>query len=160
MHVPAALAVPAALLVLFAASGTGGLQAQGIASPASGPHLEVRAEALIARANAMHAGAGISTRLGRSASVAALGTVAFARQAGGVDTRFEIMGRFHIDPDRRARVAVYAAGGAAALRRDHSEWSGALVALIGAEVGRGRWVPFFEMGYGGGLRLVAGMRAR
>lgn len=159
IHLRSALAMPAALMVLSAAASAG-LQAQTGASPASGPLPEVRAEALISRANAMHAGAGISARLGRSASLAALGTVAFARQAGGVDTRLEITGRFHLDPERRARVSLYAAGGAAALRRDHSDWSGVLVALIGADVGRARWLPFFEVGYGGGLRLVAGVRAR
>lgn len=159
IHVRATLAVAAALLVLSAVAG-GGLQAQTSAARRDGPRPEVRAEALIASANALHAGAGISARLGRSASITTLGTVALARQDGGVDTRLEIAARFHLDPERRSRVGVYAAGGAAALRRDHSDWSGVLVALIGADVGRARWVPFFEIGYGGGLRLVAGMRSR
>lgn len=155
----AALAVPAALMMLLVPLRAG-LEAQGAGSRANAPKPEARVEALTASADALHAGLGLGKRLGRTLSIAALGTAAIAREEGGVDTRLEVTARFHLDPERRASVAVYAAGGAAALRRDHSEWSGALIALMGAEVGRARWLPFFEVGFGGGLRLVAGIRAR
>jgi hypothetical protein len=122
---------------------------------------EARVELVAVRRSAAHVGAGVGFRAGRTFGVAALGTAFVAGADGADDARLELIGRFLLDPERRARMAFYAAGGAAALLSPDGEWRGVLVTMLGAELGRGeRWGPFVEVGIGGGVRLAAGVRRR
>lgn len=122
---------------------------------------EIRGDAFVARGLTLHAGAGVNTRVGGSVRVSLVAGVgrAFDDHESRFSARAEVTGRFLLDPDFNARWGVYGGGGVG-LRKERSDLSsGVVILVLGAEGSRwGAFVPFVEMGYGGGLRLSAGFR--
>ena len=143
---PLALALPAVL------------RAQAAPSRWQG---EARVDALIARASALHAGAGLSARLSsyvRAGLIAGAG-VAWVSGQSAFDARVDGVGRFLFDPYRQHRRAPYAFGGASA-RWSRERWRGYLVAGVGMEGPRVRgFLPAIEAGVGGGVRVGIVARA-
>jgi len=104
----------------------------------------------------------LSTPAGRYMRLAAVGGLggSWDAGAGGLSARAELLGRFMLDPDFRARWAPYAAGGLGArYDRIAGGWRATLVIALGME--GPDWngvVPFMEVGYGGGGRFGIGLR--
>lgn len=130
----------------------------------SGPLLQPagRVDVFVSSITAVHAGAELSAIAGHYLRVAAVGGLGGSWNDGssGLSARAEVMGRFMLDPDFRARWAPYAAGGLGA-RYDQIEpdWRATLIAALGVE--GPDWngvVPFLEAGYGGGARFSIGLR--
>jgi hypothetical protein len=78
----------------------------------------------------------------------------------GTSGRVDVLARYLVDPFRRARWGFYGGGGVSARYDEGEDWHGELVVLIGAERRlRARLTPFVEIGYGGGVKLGAGLRS-
>ncbi len=130
-------------------------------APAQQLRAELRSDGIFATQAAWLAGAGVSTPLARSVTLAAAGMGAVARQTVAERGRLEVLGRFLLDPERQSSASVYIGGGAAAVIRDDHRWTGVLTVMVGVELGRARrWVPFVETGVGGGVRVAGGVRKR
>jgi hypothetical protein len=119
---------------------------------------ELRLDYLGARAQALHAGLGVSLPAGRYARVGlAAGAGPGWGDAASPSARVDAVVRFLLDPFRRSRLGFSAGGGLSA--RYDEDLRG--VALLFAEVegpGRRGWIPFGALGLGGGVRLSAGLR--
>jgi len=122
---------------------------------------EVRGDVFVARGLTVHAGVGVNARAGQNVriSIVAGAGRAFDDHESRFSTRAEVTGRFLLDPDFKAKWGVYAGGGVG-FRKERSDSSVAVLILaLGLEgPGWGGFVPFAEAGYGGGLRLSAGLR--
>jgi hypothetical protein len=122
---------------------------------------ELRVDALVARATALHLGLGGSLPAGRAVRVEIVAAGGGARRDG--DTRLSLRGdvvaRFLLDPERLARWGLYAGAGGS-VRHDEGGRTRALaVVTIGVEgPGGRRLMPFVEVGLGGGARIGAGVR--
>ncbi len=119
---------------------------------------EVRLDAIFARSGAVEAGYGLTIPAGiyvRSGLVAGIG-------AGphGIEGRADLISRFSLDPFRQSRWAPYAGAGLSGRYR-HDRDGGArayLLVFLGLEGplalgARAGWVPAFELGLGGGVRV-------
>lgn len=83
----------------------------------------------------------------------------FTDGKGQFSARADLLARFVLDPDRLNRWALYGAGGISMRYEAAPSWRGALVALVGVEGPRwGKWTPFVEAGYGGGVQIGFGLR--
>ena len=151
-----AVAMAAATLVIAASTAR--------AQRTSGPLLQPagRVDVFVSTLTAVHAGAELSAIAGRYLRVAAVGGLGGSWNDGssGLSARAEVVGRFMLDPDFRARWAPYAAGGLGAHYDDIGpDWRATLIIALGME--GPDWngvVPFFEAGYGGGARFSIGLR--
>ncbi|HEY9448375.1 MAG TPA: hypothetical protein VIQ60_01440 [Gemmatimonadaceae bacterium] len=147
--------------VVVAALSVGtGARAQGAADPLLEP--AGRVDVFVSSITAVHAGAELTAVAGRYMRVAAVGGLggSWGDGSSGLSARAELIGRFMLDPDFRARWAPYAAGGLGA-RYDHiaAGWRATLVIALGIEGPDWNGVaPFFEAGYGGGARFGIGLR--
>ncbi len=122
---------------------------------------EIRVDAIVARRSAVHAGLGASVPLARAVRLELAGGAGstIGRGDDGFSGRVDVIGRFLLDPEYQFRWGAYVGGGLS-LRYDHrSDWRGFLGLVLGLEAPRrGGIVPFFEVGYGGGVRIGAGVR--
>lgn len=129
----------------------------GAVSVASGAEsgaqtLEGRVDAIFAEPSAVHAGAGVTWRLGtylRSGVVAGIGAA-----GSGASGRIDFVNRFHLDPFRENRYGPYAGGGVSARFDDNRTGRVFLLLIVGVDgpVARGVTTSF-EAGLGGGARL-------
>ena len=115
-----------------------------------------RADAFIARVDAIHVGAGLTRDLG--SYVRLDGVLAGGVARSGDDTagsgRAEVVGRFLLDPVRQSRWGLYAGGGLIARLDDGDDVRGYFTVLFGAELPvDGRMLPALELGIGGGTRV-------
>ena len=149
--------VVATPVAIEAQASPGGRQAGG----ASRVRTEARADAFIARIDALHAGVGFAADLGtyfRLASIIGIGAADVDGEtvASG---RAEILGRFALDPFRQARWGVYGATGVVARYEDGPGTRGYLTLLLGVELPSERpAVTAVELGIGGGVRLGVAVR--
>ncbi|MGH7719163.1 MAG: hypothetical protein ACREON_10005 [Gemmatimonadaceae bacterium] len=122
---------------------------------------EVRLDAILARRSVLHAGVGVSIPVATSVRVTLIGALGAAIDGGdGTSARVDLLARYLVDPLGQARWGVYGGGGVSA-RYDDDDWRGQLVVLLGANRRRGgRLTPFVEIGYGGGVRISAGVRRK
>lgn len=152
-------ALGAATLVLTTAPSPLRAQIAGMLQP------QVRVDVIAARRTALQAGAGVSMPLGIYARLDLVGGIGAdvggesSNSRHGVSGRGDVVARYLFDPLREKRIGVYAGGGLGARYDPGPRWRGLLVALLGVEGKPGPTVvPFFEVGYGGGLRIGGGMR--
>jgi hypothetical protein len=144
----------AGALLLIVASST---RAQ-----ASHAELEARLDAIIAHRSALQAalGADIPISSAMHLELAAGIGPSFANGVGSnISARGDAIVRFLLDPRRVTRWSPYAGGGIGARYDRGPDWRA--VAIIVAGVNAPRWkhsIPFIEAGFGGGLRLGAGLR--
>ena len=123
---------------------------------------EVRFDAIVATRSVLQAalGADIVISPALHLELAAGVGPSFANGAGsGVSARGDAIVHFLIDPGHRMRWSPYAGGGIGARYDRGPEWRA--VAIIVGGVDAPRWkhaVPFFEAGFGGGVRIGAGFR--
>ena len=156
-RVTASMAAMAATILVAAASTA---RAQRPAGPLLQP--AGRVDVFVSSITAVQAGAELSVFAGRYVRAAAVGGFggSWDERSSGPSARAEVVGRFMLDPDFRARWAPYAAGGIGArYDRSDSGWRATLVIALGVE--GPNWngvVPFFEAGYGGGARFGVGLR--
>lgn len=114
--------------------------------------VEGRVDAIFAEPIAVHAGGGITWRLGtylRSGVVAGLGAT-----EAGASGRIDFVNRFHLDPFRESRYGPYAGGGVSTRFDDNRKGRVFLLLIVGVDgpVSRGVTTSF-EAGLGGGARL-------
>lgn len=119
---------------------------------------ELRADAIVSRIAALHAGGGILFPLGtyvRSGVIIGAGVA-----DGSASFRADLLNLFHVDPFRESRWAPYGGGGLSFrhdLAPDKSRT--VLVVLVGIEgPSRMGFAPAFELGLGGGVRAGLVMR--
>jgi hypothetical protein len=124
----------------------------------TGPQAELRAEAYYTRA--VLGGVGLVVPIG---TYARLGGVV----AGGayLDTprepaaRADALIRFHFDPLRQSRRALYGAAGVSAMLDQDGRWRPYLLARLGVEgSAKAGWMPAAELGLGGGAHIALVMR--
>lgn len=121
-----------------------------------------RVDVFISSITAVQGAVELSAPAGRYVRVAAVGGLGGSWDGGssGLSARAELIGRFMLDPEFRARWAPYAAGGLGArYDRVADGWRATLVIALGLE--GPDWngvVPFLEVGYGGGARFGLGLR--
>lgn len=122
---------------------------------------EGRLDVLLANSNTVQVGGGGAWTLDRNVRLVALGALGSTIDAGRgtFSGRVDLLGRFVLDPDRLNKWALYGAGGLGLRYEATPSWRGVLVALVGVEGPRwGKWTPFVEAGYGGGLQIGFGLR--
>ena len=124
---------------------------------------EVRLDALLAAEPAVHAGFGLSVPAGIYVRTGLVVGAGAGRH--GFEGRTDFIARFTFDPLRQSRWAPF--GGAGVSTRFNSTAEGGakgyLLFYLGVEgplpLGRSRgFVPFVEVGLGGGTRIGAGLR--
>jgi hypothetical protein len=140
-----------------------GVTAQRVCDAQELPPLqgEVRGDVFVARGVTVHAGAGVNVLAGQNVriSIVAGAGRAFEDAESEFSARVEVTGRFLMDPAFSAKWGMYAGGGVGLRKERSNSFLGVLILVLGAEGQRwGAFVPFVETGYGGGLRLSAGLR--
>ena len=120
---------------------------------------EVRIDYIAATTQVLHAGVGMSAPAGTYARVGiAAGAGPAWNGAAGVGARLDGTARFLLDPLGQSRVGVSLGAG---LSVRYQESATNAVALVFADVEGARrrgWVPFGQVGLGGGVRVTAGLR--
>lgn len=140
-------------LAMFAALFPLAMSAQ---DPRGRWQLESRMDVLISRTTAVHAGVGGSAVAGRYIRLGIL-AAGGARKVGGEwrrSGRADVVGRFHVDPNRQFARGLYVLGGATVLLDDGAH--GRVRALIGLGIesrAYGSWIVGAEGGFGGGGRI-------
>jgi len=89
----------------------------------------------------------------RIALLAGAGT-AWENEDTGASFRFELQGRFHLDPLRNSKYGLYGLGGIATSHDPFADWQSRLIAGAGVELpahGRATWA--IEAAFAGGFRL-------
>jgi hypothetical protein len=131
------------------------------AQTAPGPQWEGRADVFLASTTTVQGAAAVAFFLDPNVRLVALGGAGstFSSGAGEFSARFDLLGRFVLDPDRKQEWALYGTGGLSLRYQAAPSWRGALVALVGLEGPKwGSWTPFVEAGYGGGVQIGFGLR--
>jgi hypothetical protein len=143
------------LLVLFL-SAFSAVQAVAVQS-VEAQTTEARIDAIAARTPAVHAGIGMTTRLGtylRSGMVAGIGD-----SRDGLSGRIDLVNRFHLDPFRESEWAPYAGGGLSARFDEGHKARGYLLLTIGVDGPPRRGLATsIEAGLGGGGRIGLAIR--
>ena len=124
---------------------------------------EIRADAIVARSTAVQGGVGISFPAGVYVRTGAV--VAAGGGGNGFTSRLDLFSRFSLDPFRESRWGLYGGGGISGRYDsgdDHSAHAYLLV-FTGVEGplrhrSAAGWVPAFEVGLGGGLRVGIALR--
>lgn len=156
----------AALSVALLVATPAAIEAQGFpgGQRAGGPsriRTEARADAFLARIDALHAGIGLAADLGTYFRLAGIIGVGAADVDGETvaSGRAEVLGRFVLDPFRQARWGVYGATGVVARYENGPGTRGYLTVLLGAELPSERpTVTAVELGIGGGVRIGVAIR--
>ena len=132
--------------------------AASLGAQVRGPQGEIRAEGYAT--GALLGGLGFVVPIGtyaRMGLVGAAGTYVDEPRTAAV--RVDALMRFHLDPLRQFRRALYAAAGVSVNRDQDTEWRSYLLARIGVELAtRGGWIPAVEVGLGGGAHLALALR--
>jgi hypothetical protein len=123
---------------------------------------EGRIETLISRTTAVHAAIGANAIVGRYLRLAIIGAVGARDNAGEWrrSGRADLVGRFHVDPQRQFSHGLYMVGGATALVDEGARTRVRAVVGAGVEsrsLGSG-WILGAEAGLGGGTRLAITVR--
>lgn len=117
---------------------------------------ELRADVASGEVTSGHVAAGLHLTSGtyfRLAFLAGAGN-AWKDQERRSSYRFEIQGRFHLDPFRDARLGFYGIGGVAATHDPFADWQSRLVVGAGVELpahGHATWA--IESALAGGFRI-------
>ena len=118
----------------------------------SAQSIEGRIDGILAGPKAIHAGLGFTVPVGtyvRSGLVGAVGA-----SDAGVSGRVDLFARFHLDPFREHRWALYAGGGLTARYDDNRRTRHFLLLFAGVDgPARGGISPSIEAGLGGGGRI-------
>jgi len=124
---------------------------------------EVRVDGLFAADPAVHAGFGLTVPAGIYVRTGLVLGAGVGRH--GLEGRSDLIARFTFDPLRQSRWGPYGGAGVSARfnSTDESGTKGYLLFFLGMEgpLAPGRssgWVPFLEVGVGGGARVGAGLR--
>jgi hypothetical protein len=125
---------------------------------------EGRVEVLISRTTAVHAAIGANVIAGQYLRLAVLGA-AGVRRVGDEwrsSGRIDLVGRFHVDPQRQFSHGLYVVGGATTLMDDGIRTR--IRAVVGAGIesrvlgGESGWIVGAEGGFGGGGRISVTLR--
>ena len=125
--------------------------------------LEARLDAILSHRSVLQAalGADIPISPAMHLEIAAGVGPSFANvsaSGGNLSARGDAIAHFLIDPQHRMRWSPYAGGGIGA-RYTRPNWRA--VAIVVAGVNAPKWkhaIPFIEAGFGGGVRIGAGLR--
>jgi hypothetical protein len=125
---------------------------------------EARLDAIIARSSVLQGALGadipISPAMHLELAAGAGPSFAISSSRGAnVSVRGEAIVHFMIDPRHAMRWSPYAGGGIGARYERGPDWRA--VAIIVAGVNAPKWkhaIPFIEAGFGGGVRIGAGLR--
>lgn len=141
-------------LLLIAVSST--------SAQTSHAELEARLDAIVAHRSAVQAGLGADIRIspGMHLELAAGIGPSLSNGAGSsISARGDAVVHFLLDPRPTTRWSAYAGGGIGARYDRGPDWRA--VAIVVAGVNAPKWkhaIPFIEAGFGGGVRLGAGLR--
>lgn len=133
-------------------------------SPAQGPQAfqpEGRIDLFFASSTTVQAGGGGAWTLDPNVRLVMLGALGstLTHGVGQFSARADLLVRYVLDPERTQHWALYGTGGLSLRYEVQPSWRGALVALVGLEGPVwGRWTPWIEAGYGGGVQLGFGVR--
>jgi len=122
---------------------------------------ELRVDLTISEVTSAHAAAGVHITAGTYFRVAILAGAgrAWENEAEGDSYRFEVQGRFHLDPLRSTRFGLYGIGGVATTHDPFANWQSRLVIGAGVELpAHGRATLAIESALAGGLRLSIATR--
>jgi len=153
--------------VVVAAVGALEVKAQGpsvVMQPVAAPSTfqqEARVDLFLASTTMVQGAFGGAWRVDENVRIVALGGAGstFASGVGEFSARIDLLARYVLDPERRQQWALYGTGGLSVRYEAAPSWRGALVALVGLEGPMwGRWTPFVEAGYGGGVQAGFGVR--
>ena len=125
----------------------------------AGARLDVLASSITAVQAGAEVSAKVSTNVRIGLTLAAGESSAHGRT--GFGARADLVGRFLLDPVFQMRWAPYAGGGLGVRYDRIGDWRGTVIVVLGVE--GPNWsgvVPFAEAGFGGGVRLGVGFRAR
>ena len=117
---------------------------------------ELRADVSYSDVSSGQVAAGFHMNTGtyvRFAGLAGIGT-AWNSDDEGQSYRFELQGRFHMDPFRNSRFGLYGVGGVTATHDPFLDWQSRLVVGAGVELpahGRATWA--IEAAFAGGFRI-------
>jgi len=123
---------------------------------------EARLDAILAHRSVLQGalGADIPISPAMHLEIAAGVGPSFANSSGSdISARADAIVHFLIDPQHRMRWSPYAGGGIGARYERGPDWRA--VAIVVAGVNAPRWkhaIPFIEAGFGGGVRIGAGLR--
>jgi len=117
---------------------------------------ELRAEFATGDVTTGHIAAGFHVNSGTYVRIALLAGAgrAWMDDEEGESYRFELQGRFHLDPFRSARFGVYGIGGVTVGYDPFADWQSRLVAGAGVELaahGHATWA--IETAFAGGFRV-------
>jgi hypothetical protein len=118
--------------------------------------LELRADAIGARATTAHLGAGLSFPAGTYVRgvLTVAGGAAWKASDSRSSARVDAGLRFLMDPFREQTWALYGTGGLSMLYDGFDRWRPLVLVAVGLErEGPGRWTHAIEVGLGGGARL-------
>jgi hypothetical protein len=122
---------------------------------------EARIDLFFATGTTVQAAAGGAWALDPNVRVVLLGGLGstYTSGAGQFSARADLLARYVLDPERTQTWALYGTGGISVRYEAQPSWRGAFVALLGLEGPRwGKWTPFLEAGYGGGVEVGFGLR--
>lgn len=109
-------------------------------------------DGILANPAAIHAGAGFTIPVGTYVRLGVVG--AAGASSGGISGRSDLFARFHLDPFREHRWALYAGGGLTARYDDDRKTRYFLLLVAGLDgPARGGISPAIEAGFGGGGRI-------
>jgi hypothetical protein len=114
--------------------------------------IEGRIDGIVAGPAAVHAGLGVTTPLGTYVRAGIVGAVGASND--GLSGRLDAIARFHLDPFRQHKWAVYAGGGLTARFDEDRTTRYYLLILAGVDGPVSHGVSTsFEAGLGGGGRI-------
>lgn len=119
------------------------------------PQLELRADAIEGRYDALHIGVGGSVPASTYVRLSIVGAAGPTWRDGEATTggRVDATARFVVDPLRQNRWTAYGVAGAGALYDARGRWRAIILVALGAEgPALGAVVPAVEIGLGGGVR--------
>lgn len=128
------------------------------------PHaeLEARLDAIIAHRSAIQAALGADIPISPAMHLelaAGIGPSLSNGEGSSISARGDAVVHFLLDPRPMTRWALYAGGGIGARYDRGPDWRA--VAIVVAGVNAPKWkhaIPFIEAGFGGGVRVGAGLR--
>ena len=123
---------------------------------------EARIDGFIARRGALQGALGADITISSEMHLelaAGIGPSFSSGVSSSVSARGDAIVHFLVDPSHVMRWSPYAGGGIGARYDRGPEWRGVAIVVVG--VNAPRWkhaIPFLEAGFGGGVRIGAGLR--